>query len=266
MNNEQRKEQAAKTFVEKATLKHQNKYNYSHVVYDGCKEKVEIECKTHGSFYQTPNGHLTGNGCPGCKKEIIKNVNALRVQQDSKIHLKTFLLKAKELHGNKYDYSEVVYKNRHTLVKITCESHGTYEQLPSNHLAGNGCPQCGIDGLTGGYHKDLFEMQPDLGTRLGYLYLAKIRDLQQTNSPPFLKVGITVQPPKYRLSRIKSNDFEIIDLDHVEGRLIDVFNAEQRILTEMKDLRFYPSRQFDGYTECFKLKASTKIQEHMILE
>lgn len=53
-------------FIEKATLVHNGRYDYSNVVYIKNDEKVEIICKTHGSFMQTPHNHLNGAGCPKC--------------------------------------------------------------------------------------------------------------------------------------------------------------------------------------------------------
>jgi len=55
----------------------------------------------------------------------------------------TFIEKAKEVHSDKYDYSEVVFKNVNTKVKIICPEHGMFEQLPYNHLKGQGCRKCG---------------------------------------------------------------------------------------------------------------------------
>ena len=53
-----------------------------------------------------------------------------------------FVRKAMLVHGNKYDYSLVEYVNTKTLVKIICREHGIFEQIPANHLQGNGCPIC----------------------------------------------------------------------------------------------------------------------------
>lgn len=54
------------TFITKALKIHKNKYNYSKVVYIDSKSKVKIICKEHGEFEQSPNRHLSGNGCPKC--------------------------------------------------------------------------------------------------------------------------------------------------------------------------------------------------------
>jgi len=45
-----------------------------------------------------------------------------------------FIIKAKLIHGNRYDYSLVVYKNNKTKVKIICPIHGVFEQYPCNHI------------------------------------------------------------------------------------------------------------------------------------
>lgn len=53
-----------------------------------------------------------------------------------------FIELAKKIHGNKYDYSKVEYKNKNTKVCIICPIHGEFWQTPNNHLSGNGCKKC----------------------------------------------------------------------------------------------------------------------------
>jgi hypothetical protein len=50
--------------------------------------------------------------------------------------------KAKQVHGNKYDYSLVEYKRCDIKVKIICPKHGVFEQLPYGHLNGKKCYKC----------------------------------------------------------------------------------------------------------------------------
>lgn len=54
-------------FIEYAKEVHQNKYDYTLVLYKNNATKVSIICKSHGTFHQTPNRHLQGDGCPKCK-------------------------------------------------------------------------------------------------------------------------------------------------------------------------------------------------------
>lgn len=53
-----------------------------------------------------------------------------------------FIKKAKNIHGEKYDYSKVVYKNAHSKIILICKEHGEFEQKPHNHLTGYGCIKC----------------------------------------------------------------------------------------------------------------------------
>lgn len=49
-------------------------YGYDLVEYQNNKTPVAIRCFIHGIFYQKPNDHLCGKGCPICAKEILKKV------------------------------------------------------------------------------------------------------------------------------------------------------------------------------------------------
>ena len=54
-----------------------------------------------------------------------------------------YIIKSKKVHGDKYDYSLVEYKNSTSKVKIICPKHGVFEQLSRNHINNNqGCPSC----------------------------------------------------------------------------------------------------------------------------
>jgi len=53
-----------------------------------------------------------------------------------------FIKKAKSIHGNKYDYSAVVYENARKNITIICKQHSEFKQLPMHHTRGSGCPKC----------------------------------------------------------------------------------------------------------------------------
>ena len=122
-------------FIKKAVEVHGNKYDYSKVEYHSMHEKVVIVCKKHGEFLQTPANHLSGHGCRLCSTE--KHSELKRSNNEM------FCEKAKEKHGNKYDYSKVEYLNAATKVCIICPEHGEFWQTPNSHLSGSGCPKCG---------------------------------------------------------------------------------------------------------------------------
>lgn len=53
-----------------------------------------------------------------------------------------FIKKAKLIHGDLYDYSQVNYINARTKITIICPVHGIFEQNPNAHLQGHKCPLC----------------------------------------------------------------------------------------------------------------------------
>ena len=52
-------------------------YDYSKIVYTKSREKVEVICNKHGSFWISPNKLLQGRGCPCCKNS--KGENTVRL-------------------------------------------------------------------------------------------------------------------------------------------------------------------------------------------
>lgn len=104
-------------------------YIYDNVVIKNAREKVKIICPIHGEFWQTPDAHMHGHKCPECSKCKRRDTQS-------------FIKECDLIHGNKYDYSKVVYKNRETAVCIICPEHGEFLQTPKSHLSGCGCPKC----------------------------------------------------------------------------------------------------------------------------
>jgi len=122
-------------FIYKAELKHGNKYDYSLVDYINSKTKIKIICSEHGIFEQLPSNHLAGQNCMKCSIITTNNKNVSNKKQ--------FIKKVSKIHGNKYDYKLVCYKNNRTKVKIICPEHGVFEQTPIAHVTNRGCPDCG---------------------------------------------------------------------------------------------------------------------------
>jgi hypothetical protein len=123
-----------KFFIEKANIIHNNFFSYDKTSYINSKSKIEIICPNHESFWQTPENHLQGQGCPICGKEKLKKKLSSNTIE--------FINNAVKQHGNKFEYDDVIYINGHTKIWITCPTHGKFLQMPYSHLAGKGCPYC----------------------------------------------------------------------------------------------------------------------------
>ena len=122
-------------FIKRCRDMHSDFYDYTNTIYKGAYETISISCPIHGQFNQTANNHIKGFGCAKCGAE--KSLSKRRG------NTKDFIKKAKELHDGRYDYSKVIYgeSNREKVI-IHCYEHGDFEQAPSKHLSGDGCPKC----------------------------------------------------------------------------------------------------------------------------
>lgn len=117
-------------FVKKAITVHGDKYDYSNVSYSGSTNKVTIRCFKHGLYDQPAYRHLRGHGCSECAIDGFK------------LSSEDFLNRSNTIHGDRYNYDLTTYINGYTKVKIECTEHGVFEQTPSSHLNGTGCPNC----------------------------------------------------------------------------------------------------------------------------
>ena len=115
------------------------RYGYDKINYISYHTKINIKCfKCNKYFIQSPAKHLKGNGCPIC---AIKQ-NAKKQSLNSS----TFIKKAKLIHNNSFDYSNVNYINAKTKVQIWCKKCKKYFwQTPDSHTRKKrpeGCPTC----------------------------------------------------------------------------------------------------------------------------
>ncbi len=124
-------------FVKKARKVHNDKYNYDKVNYTNNHTKVIINCPKHGDFQQSPIQHLSGKNCLLCSRDV------------NRYTADDFIRKAKSIHGDKYNYDKVNYKQSKIPVTITCFIHGDFNQKPDSHINTpySGCPKCYADKL-----------------------------------------------------------------------------------------------------------------------
>ena len=117
-------------FVEMAKKVHGNRYDYTNARYVGSTTDIIINCPVHGEVIVNSAGHLGGCICHKCSEE-------------SRITTEVFVKRAREKHGDKYDYSQTEYVNSNTKVKVICKKcNRVFETWPLQHLKGVGCPYC----------------------------------------------------------------------------------------------------------------------------
>lgn len=156
-----------------------------------------------------------------------------------------FIDKARVVHDWKYSYRETNVVTNKIKVKIKCQDHGVFEQTPTGHLKGQGCPACA--NLTRGYTRSSFK-RACIANNNGKGILYFIRCFNATES--FYKIGIT---SKSLEDRFNSNNmpyqYEVIQqLTY----LADVtYNLETALFKRLSDHQYKPSITFRGSTECF---------------
>lgn len=133
LTSEETRLQKQKDWIQYCSEIHNNKYDYSKVNYVSAREKVEIICPLHGSFYQAPYSHKYGIGCPKCARELTKTKTIKSQEQFEK--------EARAIHGDLYEYGQ--YNGMQNNMTIICKQHGPFTCTPHNHIYGKcGCPIC----------------------------------------------------------------------------------------------------------------------------
>lgn len=119
-------------YIDLCRKTHGDFYDYSKVKYTGYRDKVEIICPNHGSFFQRANSHAPqGNGCPECFK-VRKKSNT-----------EEYISRCISRYGDMYDYSKTVYTRGIDKLIMTCKKHGDFEIRARDHLHyGRGCQSC----------------------------------------------------------------------------------------------------------------------------
>jgi very-short-patch-repair endonuclease/nitrite reductase/ring-hydroxylating ferredoxin subunit len=130
-------------------------YDYSLMDNFSRKGKKKIRCKKHNNiFSQSMGNHLSGRkGCKFCG----------RVRD-----LESFIVRANELHNNKFDYSLIKeYTKIRDYVDIICEFDHIFSQTFDSHLQGSGCTQCASEYLYVGMNEKDY-LQPYLEKIIDY--------------------------------------------------------------------------------------------------
>lgn len=129
------------TFTKRSKQIHNNKYSYERVIYTNNSTKVDIFCKRcQRYFFQTPNSHLLGQGCPTCGRE--------QCHKSKRLTTEDFIERAIETHKDFYDYTKTTYKRNDKRITITCPIHGDFTQEAYSHLRGHGCHACSKLGVS----------------------------------------------------------------------------------------------------------------------
>lgn len=121
-----------KTVVQRFVEAHGYKYDYSKVDYVNSVDPVTVVCPIHGDFQVRSILHWKGQECLHCSG----------VKSDWPSYLNKFRL----VHGDKYEYSKVIFEGPHKAITVVCPTHGDFDVQPVNHgRVTSGCRGCSAD-------------------------------------------------------------------------------------------------------------------------
>lgn len=116
------------TIIDKCKSLYGDRYDYSLAEYTHSHAKMKIICREHGVFETAT--HQFGTGCKSCHYE------------SRRLSIADFVERAEEVHNNRYDYSQSIYKSSNEKIGIICKEHGMFYQYPFDHMNGFGCAKC----------------------------------------------------------------------------------------------------------------------------
>lgn len=211
-------------FIIKSKKIHGDTYNYSLVIIENAKSKIKIQCLKHGIFEQRADHHLNGSGCPKCVNHNMTSSELIE--------------KYKLVHGNKYDYSLVKYKNAKTNITIICHKHGIFELGSRHHLAGVNCSKCERERISYNQRKTTTEFIESAKKRHGDKY-------------DYSLVNYTKAVNPVEIICYDHGAFKQIPRNHISGGGCPVCReskGEQKIrrYLETKKINFIPQYKFNN--------------------
>lgn len=193
----------------------------------GAHTKLVLECIKHGIYETCSVNNLQGG--KRCRKCALEK----QVQEQSMLP-EVFIEKSIEIHGEQYDYTNVIYVNAHVKVQLTCKlCNSEFKISPSKHLNGQGCRKCC---KFGGFDY----------TKPGYFYIQKLTN----HNLEYYKFGITYDVQK-RMSQQKCKskfEHELVYSTYFEDGKNAVL-LESQIKSTLNCSILEKTDLPDGYTE-----------------
>lgn len=199
---------------------------------------VKVRCKKCGTIRYTNANNIYRFGCKHCAM--------IAHGEKTRSNTEDFIRKAKLVHGDKYDYSQVKYYNCKTPVKIICPKHGEFWQNANHHLHGEGCPECSF---SHGERDVMFFLDAwGIPYKSQYVYFTPNRNY---------RFDFYIETPN------KNFIIEYNGKQHYES--IDYFGGDSRLKEQLKrdeDLRNYCK---ETNIRLFEIKYDSNIKQEMLV-
>lgn len=167
-----------------------------------------------------------------------------------------FINKAKEVHGDLYDYSKAEYKSARDRVNIVCKKHGVFKIVPFQHLQGVKCQRCSRQSTTESIRKApqgwSWKIWRDKAYKSKEFDCYKVYIIKCWNKEEeFYKVGRTFTEVEYRFYRNAfPYNYKIIQL-FCSNDPKEIYDMEIKLKRKNKVYKYIPKQNFSGMHECF---------------
>ncbi len=228
----------AEDFFERCSKQFGDYYQYPKRVYTNPDSIIEAVCPKHGEFQTIARNHLwIGQGCRACA--LKKSGEARRMTFDE------FVAGAHQIHGDSYEYDKSSFSMKSEHTKIRCKKRGWYDQKPTKHLSGQGCPTCARKQQTGRWSPEtLLPERRNVPAKLYYLRL-------QGNREKFYKIGISEDFNRRITTIDRETPYDVAVVMTIDGTLYDCMSLEREYLRKYREWSYEPEIAFPGFTECF---------------
>lgn len=203
-NKKKQNNQDTKDYIESKPAENKTKILTEKEIFSLYKDGLnydEISKKTTHSYYDIQN--------------IIKN-------QKQIARINEIINQAKEIHGNRFDYSETneIIDNK---IPIICKTHGKFFQNYHSHLKGHGCSKCGKQQMAQKQRKTTEQI---------------IREFKETHGDKFDYSKIKYKSAHYKVEIIchKHGVFWQTPHDHLKSQGCPNCRGEKISQTKTKDL------------------------------
>lgn len=236
-------------FAERSRLVHGDRYDYSKSIYFDRNKALEIFCRIHGGFFQSPYNHYAGKGCPKC--------GAIVAVEKKKKTFTQFVSEAQLIHGERYLYIENTYNSAREKMDISCSIHGIFQQTPNKHLAGQGCRKCSDESReTIWSYSNYKEKCEDVSNGKSKVYLIECYGISES----FYKIGVSLHGAIHRFNSRKKMPYKFNLISEIELDAEKIMRIESELHKKLKNNKYKPSLFFHGHTECFS-SISSEVAE-----
>lgn len=200
---------------------------YNKVEYKNNTTPVIFICPEHGEFTMWPDSALNHLECPECQKKRLHNKFAYTTEK--------YIELAKQVHGDKYDYSKVDYTVSENKVCIICPEHGEFWQIAKEHLTGRGCPKCG--------DKRLWDNRERMTTEK---YIEKAQKMYAHKNIDYSKTLYTGAHDKLTFICKEHGEFQQDAYSHLDGCGCPVCSIEKGKSNKEEELYQYIKSVYNG--------------------